>query len=330
MNGKVAFKNTLQRKNEGPLLFIPFLFGLAAKIANIPLREMVWDPTYYAYSLEGAYKLFHYGVIINNFDGSIEAESCGCELEWQGEFENPVITKSCDFFKLDPEDFLKKGRIPVLFEVSKRLVASLGRETAITGVLTGPCSLIRCLHGESGNSRKDFIQEATSLLGSFLQRLVRNFCEIKTDGIFIREDLLGRDFWEELGLFKDPYRAVYATLFNLIRAYNNYPILVVKDFPMEAIKELHTLLKPSAIVLCNKKLDEGELLSLKNLSDSLKVCFGLPLPVGRGRQDELWEQLAVIKSFVAKQGPKGFFYTSDGEIPYNVPLEIVHELMGQL
>jgi hypothetical protein len=52
--------------------------------------------------------------------------------------------------------------------------------------------------------------------------------------------------------------------------------------------------------------------------------------VGKGSQDELWEQLAVIKSFVAKQGPKGFFYTSDGEIPYNVPLEIVHELMAQL
>jgi hypothetical protein len=330
MNGKVAFKNTLQRKNEGPLLFIPFVFGLAAKIANISLREMVWDPTYYDYSLEGAYKLFHYGAIINNFDGSVEAESCGCKLEWKGEFESPVITKGCDFFKLDPEEFVKKGRIPVLFEVSKRLVTSLGRETAIIGVLTGPCSFIKCLQGESKNSAKDLIHEAISLVGNFLTRLVRNLSEIKMDGIFIREDLLGRNFWEEFGLFKDSYKAVYTTLFNLIRAYNNYPILVVKDFSMEAIKELHTLLKPSAIVLCNKKLNEGELLSLKSLSDSLKLCFGLPLPVGMGSQDELWEQLAVIKSFVTKQGPKGFFYISDGEIPYNVPLEVVHELMARL
>jgi hypothetical protein len=330
MNGKVAFKNTFQRKNEGSLLFIPFLFGLAAKIANIPLREMVWDPTYYAYSLEGAYKLFHYGAIINNFDGSVEAESCGCELEWRGEFENPVITKSCDFFKLSPEEFVKKGRIPVLFEVSKRLVTSVGRETAIAGVLTGPCSLIRSLQGESGNSGKGLIHEAISLIGNFLARLVKNLCEIKTDGVFIREDLLGNKFWEELGLFKDSYKAVYTTLFNLIRAYNNHPILVVKDFSLEAIKELHILLKPSAIVLCNKKLDEGELLFLKGLSDSHKLCFGLPLPIGKGRQNELWEQLAIIKSFIEKQGSKGFFYTSDGEIPYNVPLEIVHELMAKL
>jgi hypothetical protein len=330
MNGKVAFKKTLQRKNEGPLLFIPFVFGLAAKIANIPLREMVWDPTYYTYSLEGAYKLLHYGAIINNFDGSVEAESCGCELDWRGEFENPVITRGCDFFNLSPEDFVKKGRIPVLFEVSKRLVMSLGKETAITGVITGPCSLMKCLQGESGNVGKDHIHDAISLVGSFLSRLVRNLCELKTDGIFIREDLLGKNFWEELGLFRDSYKAVYATLFNLIRAYNNYPILVVKDFSLEAIKELYTLLKPSAIVLFNKKLDEGDLLSLKDLSDSLKICFGLPLPVGVGGQDELWGQLATIKSFVARQGPKGFFYISDGEIPYDVPLEIVHELMGKL
>jgi hypothetical protein len=231
---------------------------------------------------------------------------------------------------LSPEEFVKKGRIPVLFEVSKRLVTSVGRETAIAGVLTGPCSLIRSLQGESGNSGKGLIHEAISLIGNFLARLVKNLCEIKTDGVFIREDLLGNKFWEELGLFKDSYKAVYTTLFNLIRAYNNHPILVVKDFSLEAIKELHILLKPSAIVLCNKKLDEGELLFLKGLSDSHKLCFGLPLPIGKGRQNELWEQLAIIKSFIEKQGSKGFFYTSDGEIPYNVPLEIVHELMAKL
>ena len=78
MNAKVAFKNTLKRRNEGPLPFVPFVYGLAAKIANIPLREMVVDPTYYTYSLEGAYNLFHYHAIINNFDPTIEAKSCGC------------------------------------------------------------------------------------------------------------------------------------------------------------------------------------------------------------------------------------------------------------
>ena len=330
MNGKVAFKNTLGRKNEGPLLFIPFVFGLAAKIANIPLREMVGDPTYYAYSLEGAYKLFHYHAIINNFDTTIEAESCGCELEWRGEFENPVISKGCDFFTLAPEDFVKGGRIPILFEVSKRLVMSLGREAAIVGVLTGPCSLTRSLQAQGPDAVRDGIQESISFVGSFLTRFVKDLCELKLDALFFREDLLEENFLGELNRYEDLYRAVYATLFNIIRAYNSYPLLIVKKLLLEVIKDVHALLKPSGMILCGRRLDEGNLLYLKDLSDSLKICFGLPLPVGVGSQDDLWEQLSVIKSFVTKQGPKGFFYSSDGEIPYHVSLETLHELMGKL
>ncbi len=329
MNQKVAFRNTLQGKNEGQLLFVPFVYGLAAKIANISLREMVWDPTYYAYSLEGAYKLFHYGAIVNNFDTSIEAESCGCKIEWPGEYENPVLYKGCNFFGIKPEDFVKSGRIPILIEVSKRLVMSLGRETPIVGVLTGPCSLRKSIQDREVGLAEDRIQDAISLVGNFITRFVRSLCELKMDSFFFREDLLGRDFWEELRLHKDWYKAVYTTLFNIIRAYNSYPILIVKHFSPESTEDLQSL-KPSGVILFGKRLDEEELTYLKDLSSSLKMCFGLPLPVGVGRQDDLWEQLAVIKSFVAKHGSKGFFCTSDGEIPFHVPLEVVHDLMAKL
>jgi hypothetical protein len=330
MNVKATLKNTLQGRNEGQLLFVPFVYGLAAKIANISLREMVWDPTYYSYSLEEAYKLFRYDAIINTFDPSIEAESCGCEVEWQGKFESPVISKGCDLFKLGPDDFMKNKRIPILIEVSKRLVMSLGRETAILGVLTGPCSLMKSLQGQRVDSEKDQIQDAISLVGSFLTRFVRNLCELRMDALFFREDLLRKNFWEELLLYKELYKTVYATLFNIIRAYNSYPILIVNDLSLEAIKDLHALLKPSGVILCGKRLDEGRLNYLKDLSGSLKMAFGLPLPVGGGSQDDLWDQLALIKSFVTKHRPKGFFYTTDGEIPYDVSLEIVHDLMSKL
>lgn len=330
MNVKVAFKNTLQGRNEGPLLFVPFMYGLAAKIANISLKEMVWDPTYYACSLEGTYKLFHYNAIVNNFDTSIEAESCGCELEWRGEFDNPIISKSCDFFRLEPEDFIKRGRIPILLEVSKRLVISMGREIAIVGVLMGPCSLVKIIQGRAMGTEKDDIRDAISFVGSFLTRFVRSLCELKMDAFFIREDLLGKNFLEELSRYKDLYKAIYTTLFNIIKAYSSYPLLILKELSLEMIKDLHVLLKPSGVVLCGKRLSEGDLVYLKDLSDSLKMCFGLPLPVGAGSQNDLWDQLAVIKSFVTKHGPKGFFYVSDGEIPYHMPLEIFHDLMGQL
>lgn len=327
MGNKIIFKNTFQRKNEGSMLFIPFVFSLAARMANLSLREMVWDPSYYTYALEGAYKLFHYGAIINHFDDTLEAESCGCELEWQGEFENPVICRSMTSFSQSPEGFLKSGRIPIVLEVTKRLSLSLGKETAIIGVLNGPCSLMKSLEGEQGMDEK---KERLPQIGSLLTRWVRNLCELKLDGVIIREDRLGKHFWEELRVHQDLYQSIYMTLFNIIRAFNSHPILILKDFNSERVRELYLVIKPSAIILLHHELDEKELFYLRELSDSLKISFGLPLPIGLGKQEDLWDRLSIIQSFVLKHGARGLFYTSEGEIPYSLSLELFHELMGRL
>lgn len=326
MENKIIFKNTFQRKNEA-MLFIPFVFGLAARIANVPLKEMVWDPSYFTYALEGTYKLFRYGAIINHFDDTIEAESCGCELVWPGEFEHPVLCRRMTPFSKSPEVFLKSGRIPILLEVTQRLVLSLGKETAIIGVLTGPCSLTRSLEGEQGIDEK---KEMILRIGSLLTKWVRNLCELKLDGVMIREDILGNDFWEELKTLRDAYQSIYSTLFNIIRAFNSPPILILRDFSPGGVRDLYSVMKPSAVVLFNREIDEKELFYLRELSDSLKICFGLPLPIGFGDSEDLWNRLSLIQSFISKNGARGFFYTSEGEIPHQLPLEIFHELMGRL
>lgn len=327
MESKIIFKNTFQRKNEGPMLFIPFVFGLAARMANVPLKEMVWDPSYYTYALEGAYKLFRYGAIINHYDDTIEAESCGCELGWQGEFEPPVIRRRMTSFSQSPEGFLKSGRIPILLEVTKRLTLSLGKEVAIIGVLNGPCSLTRSLEGEQGIDEK---KERIPRIGSLLTKWVRNLCEFKLDGVMIREDTLGKDFWEEIKTNREAYQSIYATLFNIIRAFNSHPILILREFSPDRIKELPSIIKPSAMILLQQELDEKELIFLRELSDSLKICFGLPLPIGLGNQEDLWNRLSLIQSFTSKYGARGFFFTSEGEVPHRLALEIFHELMGRL
>jgi hypothetical protein len=42
------------------------------------------------------------------------------------------------------------------------------------------------------------------------------------------------------------------------------------------------------------------------------------------------EQFAVISRFVSKHRPTGFFYVSEGEIPYDIPLEILHDLIAKI
>jgi hypothetical protein len=329
MNLKVAFRNTLYCKNEGPLTFVPFIYGLAARMMNVPLQDMVQDASYYTSALEGAYKLLQSNAIATNYDDTIESECCGFDVEWQGEYQAPTIVKGCEFSTSTPEDFLSSGRIPVLLEVTKRLVLALGREVAIASVISGPCSLVKsCLNESELNN--DAIQELIKNVGSCLTRWVRSLCELKVDAIIFREDPLGTEFTQEFELHKVAYKGVYTTLFNIVRAYNIFPVLITNKLPLERIKEIHGTLRPGGIILRGVDFDFDTLLFLKSLSETLRIGFGLPLPIGQEPQESLWSRFEAIESFVAEHKPKGFFLTSDGEIPFDVPVEILRKLMERL
>ncbi len=327
MNSKVAFRNTLRLMNVDRPVFVPFVYGLAAKIGQIPLREMVSEATYYTHSLEEAYKLFEYDGIVNNFDSTLEAETFGCELEWSGDYVAPRTT-GCSKLELREVNPEESSRIPILLETTKRIVMSQGKEIAVIGVLTGPCSLVKTITGDEVYEKNHDIENVISLAGSLLAKLTRSLCELRIDAVFFREDLLGAEYPGELLSRNKPYAAVYATLFNLIKYYNGYPVLIVKDIGFDSITELHKMIGPSGLILLGKRVSDDDLVYLKNLSDSLKVSFGLPLPMGN--QAELLEQFDIISNFVSKHRPPGFFYVSDGEIPYDMPLETIHDLIAKM
>lgn len=327
MNSKVAFRNTLRLTNTDRPVFVPFVYGLAAKISQLSLQEMVSDASCYTNSLEEAYKLLKYDGIVNSFDSTLEAEAFGCELEWLGDYAAPRIA-GCNQIVLREVDPEESGRIPILLETTKRLVMSQGKETAVFGVLTGPCSLVKTVTGDEVDEKNLDIENVISLAGSLLAKLTRSLCELRIDALFFREDLLGAEYPGELLSRNKPYATVYATLFNLIKYYNGYPVLIVKDIKFDSITELHKMIGPNGLILLGKRVSDDDLSNLKNLSDSLKVSFGLPLPMGS--QAELLEQFTTISNFVSKHRPPGFFYVSDGEIPCDMPLEPIHDLIAKM
>jgi len=327
MNPKVAFRNTLRLTNTDRPVFVPFVYGLAAKISQLPLQEMVSDATYYTHSLEEAYKLLQYDGIMNNFDCTLEAETFGCEPEWSGDYVAPRTT-GCSQFELREVNPEESSRIPILLETTKRVVMSQGKEAAVIAVLTGPCSLVKTITGGEAGEKSHDIENVISLAGKLLAKLTRSLCELKIDAVFFREDLLGTEYPAELLSRNKPYAAVYATLFNLIKYYNGYPVLIVKDIKFDFLTELHQMIGPSGLILLDKRVNDDDLAYLKKLSDSLKVSFGLPLPMGN--QSELLEQFTTISNFMSKNNSPGFFYVSDGEVPYDMPLEIIHDLIAKM
>lgn len=326
MSSKLLFRNTLEIRNTSRPAFIPLVYRLAAKIAQVPIRDMVSNPTYFANSLETTCGLFKYDGIINAFDGTIEAEACGCELEWGGDYDSPTITKGRNLNEKLPDDLTRSERVSVLLEVTRRLSISVGKEVAIIGVVTGPLSLTENLFGrlDERQGQNPEIQEVIPLLGNLLTKFTRRLCELKIDAVFIGEETVGASFPNKVKLFPE----TYTTLFNIIRYYNSYPVLIVRDCESEGIQNLCDFLRPSGIVLSGRRFNEDNLTYLKKLSDSLRICFGLALPFGE--QNKLWQQLDLVNDFVIKSKARGFFYTSDGEIPYNIPVESIHNVMDKV
>jgi hypothetical protein len=330
MSGRLKFRNVLKGKDIESPPFVPFMYGLIARIGNVRLNKMAWDPSYYTNALEGICGLLGLDVIVGNFDATLEMEAFGARIEWQGDFETPIVLKGNEFSDIRPEDFMSQGRIPVVMEVTKRLVLSMGRDTAIAPALIGPCSFSQNL----GHLLKDGIykniSEGIKHFSGHFTKLVRGLCEQKIDALFFREDMLAERFMDELLENKEAYRSLYVTMFNIVRAFNAMPVVVTENLPLEAVLEVHALLKPSGIVLLGSALGEAELLAINNLSNSLKISFGVPLPIGTGSQEELWRHLTMFESFVSEYKPKSIFYSSDGEIPYDTDLEVLHALMARV
>jgi len=323
MNSKTAFRNTMKLMNSERPVFIPFAYGLAAKIGQIPLQEMVSDPGYYSHLLEDTQELFKYDGIVNHFDTTIDAECFGCEIEWADDYVAPEI-KDCSQVELREIDFLESARIQVLLEATKRVVISKGKANPVIGTVNGPVSLAKTL---SGDNTMD-IENVIATIGSFLIKLVRSLCELRVDSIFFREDSLGAGYREGLQAYREPYKNTYTTLFNLVKHYDASPVLIVRDIEMDFISDLHRTIGLSGMVLLGQRFTGNNLEYLQKLSESLKVSFGLPLSFGDSA--ELSEQFTVISQYVNKYKPTGFFYVSDGDIPHDVSPEIIHNLVGKI
>ncbi len=330
MSGKLAFRGVMQGRHEGNPPFLPFLYGLAARTANVSLKDMVSDASYYANALEGVYRLLNYDVIATGYDSTIEGERWGGEVEWSGEYSTPVLVRGGDLSLIRPDEFLEAGRVRILLEVTKRLVISVGRDAAIVCVVSGPCSLLRGLRSASDGPGVMDAATTLKLLGGFLNKLIRSLCEFKVDGVIFREDPLGPDLVEQLSLNKDACRSLYATLFNIVRAFNGFPMVSTSHLTVDGAKTVHGLLRPDGIILLGTHFDGSELLVLSDLADASRTSFGLPLPIGTGPQEVLWDRLGAIEAFVAANRSRRFFLASDGEIPYDVHMEVLHRLMARL
>jgi uroporphyrinogen-III decarboxylase len=305
--------------------FIPYLAVAAAKFMQVPIRQMFSDPTALANSLQACQRLFKYDGIVILLDTTLEAEACGCQIEWRGN-ESPFVASHIlegkNAESLDISSIESKGRIPVVLEAAKRLAQTVGRDVALLGVVTGPVTLGRHLIGDdfihmlskdSQGSQKVLEQSAKIALA-----MVRAYGELEFDAIVLADSELASLY----PVYYPRIQPSLKTLRNLANFYDMPLIILTKRIPPVPVDRFAAFMK-----------FEADGFSLGNYVSELKT---LPLPSSKlfGRcipKTALLGSLDDVEKttleLLDRSMSSRFYVTSEWEIPPNTPAQNLHRVM---
>ncbi len=308
--------------------FLPLVCSLAAKIQGISVKTMLANPTKMAIAFQKSQKLFGYDGIFNIVDPTLEAEACGCQIDWSGECEMPSIAshpleegKSIEDIVLS--DFETRGRVPTVLEATKRLQMVLGNKMDIIGTVMGPLSLSGHLGGEvfKKNLKNDLSKAFATIkhANAIIIRLCKLYCENKLDGILIYDPPVSQLNVETIRLIRPFYR----TLYNVVNYFNVYFIISVGSPPAE-ILDLTFDLNADGIIVSG--ITEIDYMLGVATGKGKNLGYGIPEAALLGSVDLLRE---MVGNLIPK-ARKGFFFTTDGPLPYETPVENIHELTNML
>lgn len=151
MNGKDILLKTLRGEAAERLPWVPFTGAHAGSLLGVDAEAYLKSADHIVAGLEAAKARYQPDGLPVIFDLQLEAEVLGCTLAWAKETPPSVATHPLDDrYDLDslPAFSLENGRFPLVVDAVKRLKTSIGADTALLGLITGPLTLALHLRGE--------------------------------------------------------------------------------------------------------------------------------------------------------------------------------------
>ncbi|MCC5843666.1 MAG: uroporphyrinogen decarboxylase [Verrucomicrobia bacterium] len=151
MTGKDILLKTLRCEAADRLPWVPFTGVHAGSLIGVNAEAYLKSADHIVAGLEAANARYQPDGVPVVFDLQLEAEVLGCTLAWAKETPPSVATHPLDgSYDLNslPSFSMKNGRFPAVFDAIKRLKSSIGGDTALFGLLTGPLTLALHLRGE--------------------------------------------------------------------------------------------------------------------------------------------------------------------------------------
>ena len=324
-SSKELIRGLFELKELARVPFIPWVCSFAAQLEQIQVKAMLSDAGLLSRALINTQKLFGYDAIVNVFDPSLEAEACGCKIDWGKDESLPEVTshplsEGAAIGDLDFSDLEKRGRLPVVLEATKRLNIIKGKEVAIIGMITGPLTLAKHLKGESFiDSPNQDIDEAADIIstaGSISLKMCRIYCELGVDAVVIAEEMPAQ---LNPAIFQEVVSSL-RSIWNVSRFYNVHSLILSKGCRDEHVEPILDLQADGVAV-------SGELdfTRVKDGAQKRNCCFARSIPSTSllGSVASSGDSAADCLSSVGK----GFFLSTEWDVPYATNVNNMHEVM---
>ncbi|MFC1919332.1 uroporphyrinogen decarboxylase family protein [Chloroflexota bacterium] len=304
--------------------FIPYVSTVAARLMQVPIQEMFTNATLLANSLHKCQELFGYDGVVNLFDTTLEAEACGCRLEWQQDCLPRVVSHvlaDVDTKSPDISDLQRKGRLPVVIEAMKRLDLTIGRTVSLFAVVTGPVTLAKHLRGEQFwhdiASSESGAERALEIASQVVLEVVKIYCQLKIDVVLMADE----DMPTLLPTHNRIVGALMRTIHNIVTFHEGHLILAVREVEQKNLSAVLQLEVDGFSLGNNLALPR-----VREAAISKEVMLA-----GSINSDSLVGPVEYLERSVvqllSQSAASHFFITSDWEVPYATPASNIKRIM---
>jgi Uroporphyrinogen decarboxylase (URO-D) len=198
----VTSRDLVERALQGkPTDRRPILMHLApyaARLQQQAYQQLAGDPTLQANAQQGAQRLFGCDGVLAPLDTTLEAEACGCLVEWRD--DEPMVTGhpfagAHGPVTVDLDGLERRGRLAVALEATRRLQQVIGRDVAIVPAVTGPVTLAGHLLGPTLVADLDAESErgyqAIEAAARVTVHMAKLYLEAGGGQLFVADPLLG-------------------------------------------------------------------------------------------------------------------------------------------
>ena len=259
MTGKETLLRALRNELTPRPAWVPFVGVHGGQLIGMKAPEYLRSADALVRGLSAAVEQYRPDGIPMLFDLQLEAEAMGCELVWADETPPSVKTHPLEggsLADLPPFD-LEAGRLPLAFEVTRRMKERVGERIGIYGLLCGPFTLAMHLMGNDlfmqMYDHPDYVRAVVGYSASIGCKMAQAYMDAGADVIAVVDPMTSQISPEHFVSFVAPYAN---QIFDVVQARG----------------------RPSSLFVCgdaSRNLAEMSKTSCDNLSIDENIPLGL-------------------------------------------------------